>query len=85
MKVHVEFDMTAEEFRQLMGWPNVQKLQQDVINKALDPSKAENFQDTYQLFAPYFQNSFSSMEAFQKMMMSQYSKTFDSSDEKEGA
>ena len=31
MKINIEIDLTPDEFRTLMGWPDVQGLQNDLI------------------------------------------------------
>ena len=33
MKINVEFDLSPEEFRQLMGWPDVQNINEAFINQ----------------------------------------------------
>lgn len=79
MKITV--DMTPEEMRTLMGWPDVQGLQDEMINKIREQMNAgaEGY-DPLSLMQPFFTQSANSMENFQKMMaglMSAYGKTPD--------
>ncbi len=79
MKITV--DMTPEEMRTLMGWPDVQGLQDEMINKIREQMNAgaEGY-DPLSLMQPFFTQSANSMESFQKMMaglMSAYGKKSD--------
>ena len=40
MKVNVTFDMTPEEFRRLLGLPDVQQFQTDVFEQMMEKMKA---------------------------------------------
>ncbi len=40
MKVHIEFDMTPEEARRLMGMPDVSKVQDDMVKEFQSRVKA---------------------------------------------
>lgn len=69
MKVNVTFDMTPEEFRRLMGWPDVQQLQQEVFSQMMEKMKAgEEGYDPMSLYQPLFSQSMDTMNRFQKMM-----------------
>lgn len=74
----ISIDMTPEEMRTLMGWPDVQGLQQEMLDKIREQMNAgaEGY-DPLSLMQPFFAQSASSMESFQKMvsnMMSAYAK-----------
>lgn len=74
----ISIDMTPEEMRTLMGWPDVQGLQQEMIEKIREQmdAGAEGY-DPLSLMQPFFAQSASSMESFQKMignMMSTYAR-----------
>lgn len=74
----ISIDITPEEMRTLMGWPDVQGLQEEVINKIREQMNAgaEGY-DPLSLMQPFFAQSANSMESFQKMvanMMSAYGK-----------
>ena len=69
MKVNVTFDMTPEEFRRLMGWPDVQQLQQEVFSQMMEKMRAgEEGYDPMSLYQPLFSQSMDTMNRFQKMM-----------------
>ena len=74
----ITIDMSPEEMRKLMGWPDVQGLQEEMIDKIREQMNAgaEGY-DPLSLLQPFFAQSASSMENFQKMvagMMSAYGK-----------
>lgn len=69
MKVNVTFDMTPEEFRRAMGWPDVQQLQQEVFSQMMEKMRAgEEGYDPMSLYQPLFSQSMDTMNRFQKMM-----------------
>ncbi|WP_260295440.1 hypothetical protein [Sedimenticola hydrogenitrophicus] len=77
----ISIDITPEEMRTLMGWPDVQGLQEEMINKIREQMNAgaEGY-DPLSLMQPFFAQSASSMEGFQKMfanMMGAYGKKGD--------
>ncbi|MCW8906562.1 MAG: hypothetical protein OQL28_04885 [Sedimenticola sp.] len=77
----ISIDMTPEEMRTLMGWPDVQGLQQEMIDKIREQMNAgaEGY-DPLSLMQPFFAQSASSMESFQKMfgnLMNAYTKKGD--------
>lgn len=58
MKIHVEFDLTPEEFRQSLGLPDVESFQRDLlerIQKQME-SGAEGY-DPMSLMQPFLQQS----------------------------
>lgn len=58
MKIHVEFDLTPEEFRQSLGLPDVESFQKDLlerIQKQME-SGAEGY-DPMSLMQPFLQQS----------------------------
>ncbi|MCB1856948.1 MAG: hypothetical protein KDI63_01670 [Gammaproteobacteria bacterium] len=69
MKINIDVDITPEEFRTLMGWPDVQSLQNDIFQKIREKMNvdAEGY-DPLSLMAPYFAQSVGALDAFQKMM-----------------
>lgn len=70
MKVNISFDLTPEEFRQACGLPDVARFQDEVMQSVLQKMQAgEEGYDAYSLFKPFMQESFSTMEGFQKNMM----------------
>lgn len=69
MKITVDFDITPEEMRRLMGLPDVQGLQDELMNKMREQmdAGAEGY-DPQTLMQPFMANAFASMNMFQKMM-----------------
>jgi hypothetical protein len=66
MKLTVDMDVTPEEMRRLLGLPDLQPLHADMLEK-LQAQLNENM-DPAKLLENYMTNSFSSMDAFQRMM-----------------
>jgi len=70
MKFNVDIDMTPEELRKVLGLPDVQQFQKDMMNKITEQMEAgvEGY-DPLTLFKPYLTGGLGSMEALQKLMM----------------
>jgi len=70
MKVNLTFDMTPEEFRKVLGLPDVQEFQQEFFNTLLEKMKAgEEGYDPVSLYQPMFNESMNAVSQFQNMMM----------------
>ena len=69
MKINIEVDLTPEEFRKVMGWPDVEAFNQELLDKLREKMEtgAEGF-DPITLLKPYIAQSANSMDGFQKMM-----------------
>ncbi|OQX30444.1 MAG: hypothetical protein B0D96_03780 [Candidatus Sedimenticola endophacoides] len=69
MKINIEIDITPEEFRKSMGWPDVEAFNRELLDKLRQQMEAgaEGF-DPLTLLKPYLTQSASSMEGFQKIM-----------------
>ncbi len=69
MNIKVDVDITPEEMRKLMGLPDVQGFQEDLMTRIREQMDvgAEGY-DPQSLMRPFFNNAFASMDAFQKMM-----------------
>lgn len=77
----ISIDMTPEEMRTLMGWPDVKQLQTEMIDKIREQmdAGAEGY-DPLSLMKPFLAQSANSMESFQKIVagvMNAYSKKGD--------
>ncbi len=77
----ISIDMTPEEMRTLMGWPDVKQLQTEMIDKIREQmdAGAEGY-DPLSLMKPFLAQSANSMESFQKLVagvMNAYSKKGD--------
>ena len=70
MNIKIDIDITPEEFRKLMGWPDMQGFQQDLMEKVWEQMNtgAEGY-DPLSLFKVFLPQSTASIEAFQKLMM----------------
>ncbi|MAD46421.1 MAG: hypothetical protein CMI02_19300 [Oceanospirillaceae bacterium] len=70
MKINVTFDMTPEEFRKVLGLPEVQEFQQEFFNTVLEKMKSgEEGYDPLSLYQPMFNESMNAVTQFQSMMM----------------
>ena len=69
MNIKIDIDITPEEFRELMGWPNMQEFQQDLMEQIREQMNvgAEGY-DPRSLFQAFVSQSTNSMAAFQKLM-----------------
>ena len=69
MKITMNVDITPEEMRKLMGWPDVQRIQEEALEKIREKmdSGAEGY-DPLSLMQPFFAQSANSMESLQKLM-----------------
>ena len=83
MNFKIDVDMTPEEFRKVMGLPDVASLQDEMISIIKEQMEAgvEGY-DPLTLLKPYLTNSVGSVEAFQKMMLGMMSQYNSSSNDK---
>lgn len=76
MKINVTFDMTPNEFRQVLGLPDVQTLQQEIFNQMVEKMQAgEEGYDPLSLYQPMMKEGMNAMGQFQEMMFSMMSGT----------
>ncbi|MFK4753414.1 MULTISPECIES: DUF6489 family protein [Oceanospirillaceae] len=69
MKINVSFDLTPEEFRRVMGLPDVQQFQQEVFSQMMEKMKSgEEGYDAMSLYKPLFSESMNAMTQFQQLM-----------------
>lgn len=76
MKFTINVEMTPEELRRTLGWPDVGSLQDELIKQAREQVKdgAADY-DPLELVKPFLRSGVGNAEAFQKLMltlMSQY-------------
>ncbi len=71
MKIKVEFDLTPEEFRSAMGWPDVKDLQKQMIDELKEKMTlgVEGY-DAMSMMKPFMSQSATTMEGFQKTITS---------------
>jgi hypothetical protein len=70
MNIRIDIDITPDEFRKLMGWPDMQGFHEDLMEKIREQMNigTEGY-DPLSLFKVFLSQSTTSMEAFQKLMM----------------
>ncbi|UTW46991.1 hypothetical protein KFF03_10340 [Bacterioplanoides sp. SCSIO 12839] len=74
MKINVTFDMTPDEFRRVMGLPDVQQFQQELFNQMLEKMQSgEEGYDPLSLYQPMMKEGMSAMGQFQNMMFNMMS------------
>ena len=67
MKINLEFDMTPEEFRRVMGLPDVQEFQNEVMKGMMEKMMSgEEGYDAMSLFKPMMSESMKSMDQVQQ-------------------
>ncbi len=69
MKINIEIDITPEEFRKLMGWPDVRGFQDELLDHLRQQMRAgaEGY-DPISLMKPFMTQAAGTMDAFQKMV-----------------
>ncbi len=69
MKISVDLDITPVEMRKLMGLPDVEPFQQELMDELRAKMKAGVAgYDPLQLFQPYVASTLASWDAMQKLM-----------------
>ncbi len=70
MQINVTFDLTPEEFRRLLGLPDVQAFKTELFDQMMEKMKAgEDGYDPLSLYQPLFNNGLNAMTEFQKMVL----------------
>lgn len=83
MKINVTFDMTPDEFRRVMGLPDVQQFQQELFNQMMEKMQSgEEGYDPLSLYQPMMKEGMNAMGQFQNMIFNMMSGG--NSPEKEG-
>ncbi|MBR9868446.1 DUF6489 family protein [uncultured Amphritea sp.] len=84
MNFKVDVEMTPEELRKVLGLPDVESFQKEMMSKIQERMDAGvDGYDPLTLFQPYMASGLGSMDAIQKMllnMMSTYTNSSKSSD-----
>jgi len=80
VKFKIDIDMSPEELRKVLGLPDVQQFQDDMMTKITErmESGVEGY-DPLTLFKPYLTGGVGSMEALQKIMMNLMTSTYNNS------
>ncbi|MCP4289428.1 MAG: hypothetical protein GY792_34245 [Gammaproteobacteria bacterium] len=69
MKINIAIDISPEEFRKLMGWPDVQGFQNEIFEQIRNnmDTGVEGY-DPLSVMQPFMMQSAGAMDTFQKMM-----------------
>ena len=75
MKITIDIEATAEEMREFFGLPNVQPLQEDILNTVRENMKkgVTGF-DAFTLMKPMLPQQIQSMESIQKAFWDAFAK-----------
>ena len=70
MNFKIDVEMTPEELRKVLGLPDVESFQQEMMDKIQErmAAGAEGY-DPLTLYQPYMNSSLGSMDSMQKMML----------------
>ena len=70
MNFKIDIEMTPEELRKVLGLPDVETFQQDMMDKIQERMEqgVEGY-DPLTLFQPYMASSLGSMDSIQKMLL----------------
>ena len=70
MNFKIDVEMTPEELRKVLGLPDVESFQNDMMDKIQERMNAgADGYDPLTLFQPYMAKSLGSMDSIQKMLM----------------
>lgn len=68
MKINITFDLTPEEFRRTMGWPDVEQFQQELFKTIMEKMQAgEEGYDGLSLYQSMLKESMSGMSQLQNL------------------
>ncbi len=69
MKIRIDVDVTPEEMRRLVGLPDVETFNRELLDQIREKMMAgvEGY-EPLSLFQPYFSSTMVGMDAFRKMM-----------------
>ncbi|WP_421863662.1 hypothetical protein [Motiliproteus sp.] len=71
MKFRIDLDITPEELRRVLGWPDVQELQQEMLAKVRENIESEGFDPT-SMMKLYTGGSIEPMQRLLMQLMSGY-------------
>ncbi len=70
MNFKIDIEMSPEELRKVLGLPDVELFQKEMMEKIQERMAAgADGYDPLTLFQPYMNNGLGSMDAFQKMLL----------------
>ena len=68
MKVNIEIDLTPQEARELMGWPDVSQFQDKLMESVNEQIQSGGNENLNAMLQPFFAESQKAFGAYQKMM-----------------
>ncbi|GGW78556.1 hypothetical protein GCM10007391_08980 [Alteromonas halophila] len=68
MKISIDIDMSPQEARELMGWPDMSKLHEASIASLNEQLKSGNQEVMMSMLKPYLDSSQQAFTFYQKMM-----------------
>ena len=68
MKISIDIDMSPQEARELMGWPDMTKLHEATISSLNEQLKSGNQEVMMSMLKPYLEGSQQAFTFYQKMM-----------------
>ncbi|MEH6470597.1 MAG: hypothetical protein V7752_05040 [Halopseudomonas sp.] len=79
MKFSIDLDITPEELRRVLGWPDVKDLQQEMLRKVREQMDVEGF-DAAAMLKLYTTGSMDQMQRMMMQLMSGYGSTGNNKD-----
>jgi hypothetical protein len=68
MKVNIEIDLSPQEARELMGWPDVSQFQDQLMDSVSEQLKAGGNENLNAMLQPFMAESQRAFGAYQKMV-----------------
>ena len=68
MKVNVEIDLSPQEARELMGWPDVSKFHETMMNSLGEQLKSGGNETLTALLQPFMAENQRAFSSYQKLM-----------------
>ncbi len=68
MKVNIEIDLSPQEAREMMGWPDVSKFHETVLNSLGEQLKSGGNETLMTMLQPFMAESQKAFSAYQKLM-----------------
>lgn len=70
MKITIDVDLSPQEARELMGWPDMSKLHETTINMMAEQLQSGNQEALMSMLKPYMDGSQQAFNFYQKMFES---------------
>ncbi|OFC69671.1 DUF6489 family protein [Alteromonas confluentis] len=70
MKISIDVDLSPQEARELMGWPDMSKIHEATISQLTEQIKSGNQELMLSMLKPYLDGSQQAFTYYQKMLES---------------